>query len=115
MITDKAKQMGQWVEHYLYLYSRENSVTQEALDHIEDLPVLEELDSEPTVEELSKAIDALTCAKHWVRMAYLPEIINYGKPALLGSLQELLCLCWREGKVPEDIALLRSSHYVNIR
>ena len=49
IITDRDKQMSRWVEHYLELYSRENSVTQEALDAIEELPVLEVLDSEPTV------------------------------------------------------------------
>ncbi|XP_068680344.1 craniofacial development protein 2-like [Montipora foliosa] len=61
VITDEDKQMTRWVEHYLELYSRENMVSQEALDALEDLPVLEELDAEPTLEELSKAIDALSC------------------------------------------------------
>ena len=103
VITDKSKQMGRWVEHYLELYSRENSVTQEALDAIEDMPVLEELDSEPTVEELSKAIDALVCGKAPGEDSIPPEIIKCGKPALLEPLHALLCLCWREGKVPQDM------------
>ena len=51
------------VEHYLDIYSRESSVTQEELNSIEDLPVLEGLDSELTLEELSKAIDALASGK----------------------------------------------------
>ena len=55
--------MARWIEHYVDLYSRENSVFQEALETIEDLPVLEELDAEPTIEELSKAIDALSIGK----------------------------------------------------
>ena len=63
VITDQDKQMTRWVEHYLELYSRENLVSQEALDALEDVPVLEELDAEPTLEELSKAIDALSCGK----------------------------------------------------
>ena len=32
-----------------------------------------------------------------------PEAIKYGKPALLESLHELLCLCWEEGGVPQDM------------
>jgi len=103
VITDRDKQMGRWVEHYLELYARENSVTQDALDAIEELPILEELDSEPTMEELSKAIDALACGKAPGEDSIPPEIIKCGKPALLGPLHELLCLCWREGKVPQDM------------
>ena len=95
--------MSRWVEHYLDIYSRENSVTQEALDSIEDLPVLEELDSEPTLEELSKAIDALASGKAPGEDGIPPEVIKCGKPALLEPLHELLCLCWREGKVPQDM------------
>ena len=40
--------MEHWVQHYSELYSRENVATKEALNNIECLPVLEELDSEPT-------------------------------------------------------------------
>ena len=75
-ITDRGKQIGRWVEHYLDLYSRENCVTQEALDGIEYLPVLEELDTEPTLEELSNAIDALSCAKAPGDDCIPPEIIS---------------------------------------
>ena len=103
VITDRDKQMGRWVEHYLEIYSRENSVTQEALDAIEELPVLEELDCEPTKEELSKAIDALACGKAPGEDSIPPEIIKCGKPTLLEPLHALLCLCWREGKVPQDM------------
>ena len=70
VITDKSKQMGRWVEHYLELYSRENSVTQEALDAIEDMPILEELDSEPTVEELSKQSMLWPVVKHLAKTAF---------------------------------------------
>ncbi|KAL7879719.1 hypothetical protein SRHO_G00019730 [Serrasalmus rhombeus] len=56
VITDKAKQMERWVEHYSELYSRENIVVTSALDTIDLLPIMEELDAEPTQEELNKAI-----------------------------------------------------------
>ncbi|KAI8491361.1 hypothetical protein Bbelb_309940 [Branchiostoma belcheri] len=50
-IIDKEKQMSRWVEHYLELYSQESAVSQDALDSIDDLPVIAELDAEPTMEE----------------------------------------------------------------
>ncbi|XP_068714290.1 uncharacterized protein [Montipora foliosa] len=49
VITDKGKQMERWVEHYSELYSRENSVVDSALDAIEPLPIMEDLDAEPTL------------------------------------------------------------------
>ena len=95
--------MSRWVEHYLDLYSRENCVTQEALGGIEDLPVLEELDTKPTLDELNKAIDALSYGKAPGEDCIPPEIIKAGKPALIKALHDLLCLCWREGQVPQDM------------
>ena len=55
--------MERWVEHYSELYSRENIVVTSAIDSIEPLPVMEELDAEPTLEEFGKAIDSLACGK----------------------------------------------------
>ena len=52
-----------WVEHYSDLYSRETTVYPAALDVIDCLPTMDELDSEPSVEELSKAIDSLASDK----------------------------------------------------
>ena len=51
--------MERLVEHYLELYSTENTITDEALDTIESMPVMTELDTEPTEGDLSKAIDSL--------------------------------------------------------
>ncbi|XP_069192067.1 uncharacterized protein [Procambarus clarkii] len=53
IIKDRDQQMNRWVEHYSELYSRKNLVSVEALDTIKFLPIMEELDLEPTVEERS--------------------------------------------------------------
>ena len=102
-IKDSDKQMSQWVEYYLGIYSGEKSVTQKALDSIEDLPVLEELDSEPSLQELSKAIDALESGKAPDEDGIPPGVSKCGTPALLEPLHKLLCLCWRAGRVPQDM------------
>ena len=52
-----------WVEHYSELYAREIIVTEDALNAIECLPVLEELDEEPTLDELSEALDSHATGK----------------------------------------------------
>jgi len=62
--------MERWVEHYLELYSTENTVSEEALSSIPFLPVLEELDTEPTVEELEKPSTLSPLAKHQETMPF---------------------------------------------
>ncbi|XP_018013086.1 uncharacterized protein LOC108670145 [Hyalella azteca] len=103
LISSRTKQLNRWVEHYLDLYSNVNNVSQEELDAIENLPSLDALDAEPSVEELNKAINILPCGKAAGEDGIPPEVIKSGKPALLGPLHELLCLCWREGQVPQDM------------
>ena len=49
MITDIAKQMERWGEHFSELYSRENVLLISALDAIEPLPTMEELDAIQTI------------------------------------------------------------------
>ena len=73
-----------------------------ALDAIEDPSVLETLDSELGMEALNKAIDAMASGKAPSEDGISPEIIKCGTSALLQPLHELLCLCWSEGKVPQD-------------
>ena len=44
IISDRNKQMERWAEHYEELYTRENLVTDTAVENTNPLPVLEELD-----------------------------------------------------------------------
>ena len=55
--------MERWVQHYSELYSRENVLTEESLNNIKSLPVLEDLDSEPTFAEIKAALDSLPSGK----------------------------------------------------
>ena len=103
VITDKGKQMARWVEHYTNLYSKQNVVTTTALDAIESLPVMQELDTEPTIEELSNAIDRLASGKAPGSDGIPPDLIKHCKTTLLLPLHEVLCQCWKEGAVPQDM------------
>ena len=55
--------MDCWVQHYSELYSKKNVVTKEALNNIKCMPVLEEMDSEPTLAEINAALDSLISGK----------------------------------------------------
>ncbi|XP_049946986.1 uncharacterized protein LOC126450820 [Schistocerca serialis cubense] len=63
VITDEGKQMERWVEHYLELYAAENEGSRDECDTIKPMPVMEELDAMPTMEELSREIDSLANGK----------------------------------------------------
>ena len=65
---------------------------------------MEELDLEPSVHELEKAIDCVATGKAPGRDIILPEVIKCGKPALLQLMYKLLCLCWPEKSVPQDMS-----------
>ena len=100
MITDRDKQMGRWFEHYLELYSNETCVSAAS---IKTLPQMDELDTQPTLVELSKAIDVLSNDKAPGEDGIPPEIIKRGKEVLPSPLNDLLPLCWNEGFIPQDM------------
>ena len=103
VLTDKNQQMERWVEHYSDLYSRQNTVSATALDAIECLPTMKELDVIPTVQELSKAMDNLALGKAPGSDGIPPDLLKQCKSSLLLPLHELLCQCWKEGAVPQDM------------
>lgn len=96
IIPDPGKQMERWVEHYQELYSRENTVSSQALESTNPFPVLEELDAAPSIEEVSKAIDSLDSGKVPGNDGISPEVIKAGKK----------CCCYsagRKGRVPQNM------------
>ena len=89
--------MNRWVEHYSDLYSRESTISDSTLESIEPLPIMEELDKMPSLDELSKAIDNLPSNKAPGLDGIPAEVIKSGKCPLLQHLYELLFQCWEEG------------------
>ena len=82
VITVSDKQMKKWVEHYLETYGTENKVTEAALNVILQLTVLKEIDAEPTLDELEKAINCLDSGKAPGSDGISPKIIKCGKVSL---------------------------------
>ena len=62
-ITDKNLQMKRWEGHYSNLYSQERYVGEGLEDEITQFEVMTDLDDEPSLEELAKAIDELQSGK----------------------------------------------------
>ena len=109
-ITDQGKQLEHWVEHYFELYATQNVVTETALDAIPILPVMDELDSSPTTEELDKAIDNLACGKAPGSDGIPAEVLNSGKPALLKHLSLCSTALPMLGRRPHPSGHARCQH-----
>lgn len=103
VLSDKNQQMERWVEHYTDLYSTQNTMTVSALDAFDCLPTMDELDVEPTLEELSKAIDNLASGKAPGNDGIPPDLLKQCKSSLLSPLHTVLCECWEDGSVPQDM------------
>ena len=101
-IIHKSKLMLYWAEHYSELYGGTNFVSPSALDKIERLPTLLELDDVHSKEELSKEILEILYGKA-PRQDWIPaEVFKCGGRQSLDSLHQLLCRCWEEGSVLQE-------------
>ena len=98
-IKDKSKQMERWVEHYSELYTRVNVVSEEALMAMESVSIMDELNSEPTLEDINQLSSGQAPGNDGIPV----EVIKCAKGTLLKELHEILCQCWREGEDPQDM------------
>ena len=64
----------------------------------ESLSIMDELDSEPTLEEINQALDQLFSGKAPGNDGIPVEVIKCAKRTLLNELHEILCQCWRDGR-----------------
>ena len=64
---------------------------------------MDKLDSVPNIEELCNSIDHLTNCKTAGSDNISPDLIKTCKSALLLSLHEILCQCWQEGEVSQNM------------
>ncbi|XP_069165381.1 uncharacterized protein [Procambarus clarkii] len=69
-----------------------------------------ELDSEPTLKELSEALDSPASGKAPEKDSIPAETLKCCRGNLLMKLHEILCLCW-EGEVPQE---MRDSNFVTL-
>ena len=70
-------------------------VSEEAKNAIEYKPVVEDLDGEPTEQDLKKALGSLPPDK--ALDGIRAEILKCCKGVAFTELYQILCLCWREG------------------
>ena len=80
------EKLGRWVQHFSLLYSKQNNVTDAALKHRENLPKMNDLDTEPTIEELSKVITEMSSLKAPGSDGIQADLFNHCRSCLLPLL-----------------------------
>ena len=65
--------------------------------------MLENLDEEPTLDELSEALDSLATGKVPGKDGIPVQVLKCCKGSLITELHEISRLCWRDGEVPQDM------------
>ena len=107
--------MERWMEHYLELYLNENTVSEEALNSIQFMPIVVELDSEPTSSEIEKAINGLATGKAPGYDAILSEVIKQRIPVLLPTYINFFRSAGENVKYIKTCVMPRLSHYSRIK
>ena len=103
LLNDSSQKLERLVEHYVDLYSTNTKVSDKALESFPQAGPFATLDLEPSLEDVANAIDRQQCGKAPGQDGIPPDIIKCGKEVLVGPLHTLLCKCWEEGSVPQDM------------
>ena len=102
-IEDKKEQLQRWIQHYSELYSAEKEVNPELDQALPSLPVISELDDEPTKQELLEALNSLPSGKATGEDNIPAEVLKENSEVLLQHLHSLLLQCWRQQEIPHKM------------
>jgi len=75
LIKDKKDILSCWAEHLQELLNQDNPVDQSTADQLPQLPIISELDTIPSIEEISAAANNI---RHLALIAYLLKFSNTG-------------------------------------
>ena len=90
-----------WTEHFEQLLNVPGYIDPEALAHIEQRPELADLNEEPSLAELVKAIDSFG-RKAPGSDGILAEVWKHGGAKLADQLHKIILRAWEEGDVPQE-------------
>jgi len=82
---DKKDILSRWAEHLQELLNQDNLVDQSTADQLLQLPIISELDTIPSIEEISAAANNLKTIRHLALMAYLLKFSKTGAICCYGD------------------------------
>jgi len=94
LIKDKKDILSRWAEHLQELLNQDNPVDQSIADQLPQLPIISELDTIPSIEEISAAANNLKNNKAPGPDGIPAEIFKYGGNLLLQRLHSFISNAW---------------------
>jgi exonuclease III len=102
LLTDKSQILERWAEHFDKVLNCQSSVSSEALDDIEQLPLLESLSNTPSLDEVTKAVKQMSSGKAAGPDGIPSEVYKHGGQKAVRKLTSLFRKIWREETVPQE-------------
>ena len=104
------------MEHYLELYSTENTVSEEALKNIQVILIMVELDSKPISSEIEKAINGWANGKAPGNDTIPPEVIKQkGYQSYFPIYMNFFPSAGKKVKYLKTCVMPRLSHFLRIQ
>jgi len=100
LIKDKKDILSHWLEHFQELLNQDNPVDQSIADQIPQLPIISELDTIPSIKEISAAANNLKNNKALGPDGIPGEILKYGGNLLLRQLYSFISSAWASNVLP---------------
>ena len=102
LLTDKEDILKQWTLHFSTLLSRTSEVTDEALESIQQCPMIPELDAPPNAAVTDAAIKQLKTGKAPGPDGIPAEVFKAGGETLNTNLTRMFQVFWVNGQLPRD-------------
>ena len=103
LLTDNEAINKRWSEHFEQLLNRPSSIDPSVIEEIPERPLCTDLDDLPTENEVEEAIKELQCGKAAFPDGIPPEVFKTGGQLLVKKLTEFLCMCRKDGCLPQDL------------
>ncbi|XP_063600687.1 uncharacterized protein LOC134776864 [Penaeus indicus] len=102
LLTDKEDILKQWTLHFSTLLNQTSAVADEALEGIQQRPIILELDAPPNTAETVAAVKQLQTGKAPGPDGIPAEVFKAGGEVLITHLTRLFQVFWANGKLPQD-------------
>ena len=102
LIKDQEGLLKRWTEHFSSLLNRPSTVDQDVLNQIPQQPLLEDLDTPPTLDEIRKAINKTNSGRASGKDSIPAEIFKAAGPKALETFHDILLQVWEEEQMPAD-------------
>ena len=103
ILTDKEDILKQWTLHFSTLLNRTSEVTIEALESIQQRPMIPELDAPPNTAEVDAAIKQLQTGKAPEPDGIPAEVFKAGGENLIIHLTSMFQVFWVNFQLPRDL------------